>query len=124
MSFTIALLETPNFLCGVAGDFMQVQVAERNGDPGTTAIIACADPAEWQCSSTPMAALGAQEPLSRSTSSYCAAAAARIRTAYGQLECACTKCAVRRVAAVSQLEGRVVLDVIEVFADAMTLKTC
>ena len=37
-----------------------------------------------------MAAPGAQEPLSRLTLSYCAAAAARLRTAYGQLRCACT----------------------------------
>ena len=37
-----------------------------------------------------MTAPGAQEPLSRLTLSYCAAAAARLRTAYGQLRCACT----------------------------------
>ena len=42
------VLETQNSLCGVVGDFMQVQVAERNGDPSNTVIIACADPAEWQ----------------------------------------------------------------------------
>ena len=42
---------------------MQVQVAERNGDPGATAVIACADPAEWQCPSTPMAALGGARPV-------------------------------------------------------------